>query len=242
MKGVILGLVPDVHLIDITHDIPPQDIVEGAFVLAGAVPYFPDGTIHIAVVDPGVGGDRRGIIVEQGEILFVGPDNGIFSLVLQNDTIYRAVEIQNRKFIRETVSATFQGRDIFAPVAAHLIRGVSVDTFGPILEQIVEIPVAVPQIDGKRMIGQVIHIDRFGNLITNIPQKRFSRFTQGKEVEIRLGGRILKGTSRTYSAVPIGELTALFGSMELLEIAMNCGNAAEMIGINRGEQVTVECG
>jgi S-adenosylmethionine hydrolase len=240
MKGVILSLVHDVHLIDITHEITPQDIIEGAFVLAGAVPYFPRSTIHVAVVDPGVGGDRKGIVIQQGDTIFVGPDNGIFGMVLQKDTPYRAVEIRNPSLIRETVSATFHGRDLFAPAAAHLSKGVNLDAFGPPVERLVELPVSVPQIHGTRMVGRVIHVDRFGNLITNISKERFDLFVKGRGMEVHAGERTLRGIGQTYSAVPPGELIALFGSMEVLEIAINCGNASEVTGLRRGEYVIVE--
>lgn len=241
MKGVILSLIPDIHLIDITHEIAPQDIIEGALALAGAVPYFPRSTIHVAVVDPGVGGDRKGVVIQQGDTMFVGPDNGIFGMVLRKDVPYRAVEIRNPSLIRETVSATFQGRDVFAPAAAHLSKGGGLHAFGPPIEQLVELPVPVPQVDGSRMIGRVIHVDRFGNLITNISKERFEVFVRGRDTETRIGERTLRGIGQTYSAVPPGELLPLFGSMGLLEIAINCGNASEVTGLGRGGHIIVEC-
>ena len=249
MKGVILGIDPSATVVDLTHDVPPQDIVQGAFLLGTAWQTFPADTIHVAVVDPGVGTDRRALLVQGGGHTFLAPDNGLLSFVLpgdegQGDSFqpytgpvpegYTARALTNQRYWRHPVSATFHGRDIFAPVAAHLSAGVPVDDLGEEVSTLVRLAVAEPRWDRDELIGRVVHIDRFGNVITNIPE---ALTRGGQMLTIELGGRTLQGLATTYGA-GVG-LVALIGSHGHLEIAVRDGNAAELLGIKVGDEVQV---
>src|ERR1041385_5554971 len=173
MKGVIVSRSPVAQIIDITHDIPPQDIPAGAFNLVSVYRNFPPGTIHVGVVDPGVGSDRRAIVVECAEQYFVGPDNGLFSWICEREGKFVARALINEKFFRQPVSDTFHGRDIFAPVAAALSNGIPPEEFGPLIEDIVLLESLEPKATAKGIEARIIHIDRFGNCITNLRRKYF---------------------------------------------------------------------
>jgi S-adenosylmethionine hydrolase len=168
MKGVILGVAPTASVVDISHEISPQDVAEGAFVLASACPCFPPATIHVAVVDPGVGTERRGVLIETERYVLIGPDNGLFSGVLAVDPLVRAVSLENPSLMRPDVSATFHGRDVFAPAAAHIARGVPVAEFGPEVASPVELNLWRAESTSGCVTGRVVHIDGFGNCVTNI--------------------------------------------------------------------------
>jgi len=235
MKGVILGINPQARLIDVTHDIEPFNVLEGALVLKGLVGYFPAGVIHLAVVDPGVGSKRRGIVMRSDERFYVGPDDGLFSLVLKAGRSREIREIKNPDFFLPDPHPTFHGRDVFAPVAAHLSLGNRFDLFGPVIEDPVMLP--IPSVDRTRdgIQGEVIYIDRFGNLTSNIEARLLSRpveIVQVSEVKI-------KGIKRFFSEVPEGSPVALINSFGFLEIAVNLGNASSALGIQRGAPVTV---
>lgn len=240
MKGVLLRLNPDLRIVDLTHDIEKQDIVEAAIVLRSSRRFFPDGTIHIAVVDPGVGGPQRPLLIESAGQFFIGPDNGIFSHVLEAG--YRAWELVDEAYRLALVSDTFHGRDVFAPAAAHLSLGVSPDAFGPSVSDLARIQARQPMQFTDRIVGEVIHVDSFGNLITNVPKSLVATFGPGEEVRIKLSGRTIETTSRTYSSVKSGHLVALFGSTDLLEIAVRDGNAHRKLGVGRGDPVVVTRG
>ena len=238
MKGVILGINPRVQLVDLSHEIAPQDIWEGAFVLAASYRYFHPGTVHLVVVDPGVGGERKAIAVEAGDWLFVGPDNGVFGLIYLREQVHRVVEIANPRFFLPQVSHTFHGRDIFAPVAAHLSLGVPVTELGPELNSCQGLNFPEPQVEGDRIEAQVVHVDRFGNLITNLPRE-FLGDLGGKAIKVLAGGQVISGLSRSYAEAGEGELLALFDSSDLLEIAQNGGSAHRALGLGRGDRVEV---
>ncbi len=239
MKGVILGINPRAMLIDISHEIETHDIMAGAFVLASACDHFPQGTIHIAVVDPGVGSKRRAIIVETSKGYFVGPDNGIFTLMCGREKVTRIVTIQNPKFRVSAVSQTFHGRDIFAPAGAYLSLGVPAELFGPPVDAVEMISLPSPRVTGRTMEGQVIHIDRFGNLITNISARLFGCFVGTGTQEIWAENHRVSGPYSSYEEGRGRGVFAIFGSSDLLEISTTGENAHKMLGLARGAVVRV---
>jgi len=226
MKGAILSINPQAVIVDITHEIPAQDVVAGAWQLLAAFDTFPEGTVHVAVVDPGVGSQRRPIVVAAGNHLFVGPDNGIFTYIYERDSSFEAFHITDEKYFRNPVSTTFHGRDIFAPVAAALSTGVDPASFGSSI------------VDPVRLTSssepQIIHIDRFGNLITNITRDQF------KEARRLLLNGTLISAQRNFFGENVGEIDEPFliwGSAGFLEIAVNGGSAAEFLDAKRGDQI-----
>lgn len=237
MKGVILSLAPGASVVDITHDVPPQSVWDAAFALEASCPYFPEGTVHLAVVDPGVGGERRALIFRTGRYLLVGPDNGVFSLLLRKEPPIRVVSIENRELMLPEVSRTFHGRDIFAPAAAHLVRGVPPESFGPEVEDWVDLNVPEPEVRGDFVIGKVVHVDRFGNLITNVKMEHLP--FPPEEGVVRVGGATTK-IYPVYSSVPKGFPLALFGSSGRLEVAVREGSAHRTLEVGEGEDVVVE--
>ena len=250
MKGVILGINPNTRIVDLTHAIPPQDIYEAAFSIYAAYRYFPKGTIHIIVVDPGVGSDRQTIVSHIDNAFFVCPDNGVLSYLLhdvenQGRHAIDSVAIQNSAYCLPEVSNTFHGRDIFAPVAAHLSLGVSLDDIGPAVPTLVRLPIQVPELSGNTLTGQIVKIDRFGNAITNIPETAIARLESALTAEmpiyeISVGSVRLNRLNRAYAESGIGEPLAIIGSSGLLEIAINSGNAKEDLAIKRGDPVIVQ--
>jgi len=235
MKGVILDILPWVQVVDITHDIEPQNIRQAAFVLYTVAPYFPECTVHLVVVDPGVGTDRRPIAVYTDYAVYVGPDNGVFSWIYHTQKVREIRELTNPYYKRAQVSPTFHGRDIFAPFAAHIASGVPAPSLGPIVDNPVqfEIPEPVVQDDGS-IRGQVIHIDAFGNIITNI--------TEGMLIEsdrwtFELAGEVINTFQRAYGHVEEGQIVALIGSMGYVEIAIRNGHAAHRLGVTVGDSV-----
>ena len=242
MRGVILCVDPDVRIVDVCHDIAPGDIQGAAFSLSMAFPYFPQGTIFTVVVDPGVGGSRRAIAAEIDGKVVVCPDNGVLTWLLQQHSDVSAVELTSRQYFLAEVSDTFHGRDIFAPVAAYLSKGVSLDELGPRISDLTTF--LVPQIvTGDRSIqGEVIYVDRFGNLITNISREQLAPW-QGKSgfgpVRIHIGSAEIQSIEHTYSDVPKGKSLALFGSMGLMEIAVNGGSALDILGGKVGAHILV---
>ena len=239
MKGVIFNINPDAKIIDITHDIEPQDVYAGAFLLSSAYHYFPPGTIHVGVIDPGVGSTRRAIAVETKRYCFVVPDNGLLSHVLCNETVCCAINLTNPKYFLPQVSDTFHGRDIFAPVAAHISRGVSLNSLGEQITNIAQIPISTPNTSESEIIGHIPYIDRFGNLITNISQELFESVKRGRHFIIFVKDRQIQRICRAYAESSVGELLGIFSSFGNLEIAINEGNAAETLGVKRGNLIKI---
>jgi S-adenosylmethionine hydrolase len=250
MKGVILGICPEVTLVDISHEIRPQAVRQAAYVLSAATPYFPPGTIHLVVVDPGVGSERRPIVVQTERATYVAPDNGALSLVLSQEPARLAIQIciTESRYRLPLISGTFHGRDIFAPVAAHLACGVEPHEIGdPLsLSDLVILPALQPQrqADGT-WLGEVFHIDRFGNLITNYrlpipPGFASATIVSALQTSIRVGGEQIVGLSRTYTDVEPGELVSYVGSSGYLEIAVREGNAAARLGVDVGDPVQIK--
>mgnify|MGYP006279169839 CR=1 FL=1 len=248
MKGTMLSICPDVRLVDVTHQIHPQDVMEAAFVLRSTVPYFPDGTVHLVVVDPGVGTDRRAVALRHENRWFVGPDNGLFPLVLGGDTPDAAVQLDNPdRWRTASPSSTFHGRDIFAPAAAHLANGVSLDALGSPINTLEPLRWASPSLSDGTVQGRVVHVDHFGNCITNIQRRHLSAPLEASDtldpadagLSIRgyAGSRIIKQIGTTYGSVPEGDPLLLIGSTGFLEIAVNGGSASKLLDIEKGDSV-----
>lgn len=237
MKGVALGICPDLTLVDITHEIPPHDVRVGARQLAASYRYFPAGTVFLVVVDPGVGSARRGLAVETAGYRFVAPDNGVLSAVLDESAARRIIELTERKFARPTISRTFEGRDRFAPAAAWLARGAAITTLGRSVADPTRLtwPPVVERPDG--IDGEVELVDRFGNLITNLGRHMVERFLGAGAVDIAIAGHPVPRLVATYAEVGPGELCALFGSSDRLEVAVSGGNAAARLGCGVGSRV-----
>jgi S-adenosylmethionine hydrolase len=237
MKGVILTINPNTTLIDITHDVEKFDIRMGAFMLASAVPYFPKGTVHLAVVDPRVGTKRRAILVQTRQSLFVGPDNGVLMVAAKNQGIEHTYELSNPKFMLPKVSATFHGRDIFSSAAAYLDSGVKPVEFGPEIANEVMPEFVHIKRRGGSLIGEILHVDSFGNIITNISQKEIAR---AKVVNVKLGNSSLNIVfGKTYAKTKPREAIALIGSHGFLEIALNQDSAVKKFHVTTGEKIEV---
>ena len=239
MKGVALGICPDATLVDVTHEVPAHDVGAGAFELAACYRYFPPGTIFLAVVDPGVGSSRRGIAVDTGDFRFVAPDNGVLTLVLDESPPRKVVELTERRYARPTVSRTFEGRDRFAPAAAWLAKGVELSALGRPAGSIHRLTLPQPTATSEHVTGEVLRVDRFGNLITNIDRKTFQKLADDRGLEIRIGTHQVPRIVSTYADVSPGEICALFGSTDHLEIAANGASAAASLDLGRGAPVQV---
>ena len=234
MKGVILSIAPDVRLVDISHEIAPQHIRQAAYVLHDAASYFPQGIVHLAVVDPGVGGARRALAVRTSHEFLVGPDNGLFTLFLADEPDAECHMITNTQYLLPRISSTFHGRDVFAPVAAHLANGAGLADLGPRITDPVTFPIPRPeqQADGSWR-GCVLYADHFGNLITSVTEDLLQQLlSSGRHsVEIVIGHQRISGIRHTFAEGAPGELVALVGSSGHLEIAVTNGNAARALSL-----------
>ena len=240
MKGIILKINPKAQLIDITHDIPKHDILNASFMLANAYKYFPQGTIHVAVVDPGVGSGRKNIAIITENYFFIGPDNGIFNVVLSKEKILEIREINNQPFLMDKISNTFHGRDVFAPCAGYLSKGESFSNVGPLMKHIKYIEYPKHTIKGNTLLGEIVSIDSFGNLITNIPEEVLKKFTGNKKFEIYFASERFSNIENHYYDVPVGKPLVLFGSSSYLEISMNGGNASLYFMTPKGSTISVQ--
>ena len=238
MRGVMIGICPDVTLVDITHEITPHDVMEGALQLAASCRYFPAGTIFLAIVDPGVGSSRRGIAAETADYRFVAPDNGVLTAVFRDIAPKRIVELTERRYARPTVSRTFEGRDRFAPAAAWLAKGIQMSALGRTVSTYHQLEIPHPQV-GDQLAGVVLLVDRFGNLVTNIDRRTFESFARGQSVALNVGDHPVAGVVATYSDIRAGEVCGLFGSSDHLEFAVNGGSAAQALGVERGVRVDI---
>jgi hypothetical protein len=240
MKGAVARINPQLQLIDLTHDIPPQNITAGRFCLLNAYRYFPSGTVHLGVVDPGVGSQRRGVAIEFTDGFLVGPDNGLFSGILSQSNALAAVELNNPDYwLTGNPSNTFHGRDIFAPVGAHLASGVALNKIGQSIDPASLVTLSLPplQITETKITGCIQYIDRFGNLITNIP----GEIVRDRSWSVIVGETVIP-TGQTYSEVEQGAAIALVGSHDWLEIAVNQGNARKNLQLDWGDLVTISQG
>lgn len=239
LKGALLRTFPEVQWVDLCHTVPPQDVRAGAFLLWSAVEIFPAGTVHLAVVDPGVGSSRRAVAARSARgDLFVGPDNGLLCPALDRlGGVAAAVELRERSYWGEgPTSGTFHGRDIFAPVAAHLARGTPLEQLGPKV-QVLERPfwLPAPHIEGNTLVGEILHVDLYGNLITNLPSHLLPA-----SFEVVVGDDRIPGAPHAhYQSVAVGELLAVVGSAGLLEISVRDGSAASLTGARRGTEIQI---
>ena len=244
MKGVILSINPYAALFDITHEIPPQDILSGAFTLSAVYKNFPEGTVHVAVVDPGVGSERRAIVVSSGNQYFVGPDNGLFSFIYEEEVV-RVFHATNEDYFLRPVSNTFHGRDIFAPLGAALSKGVQPEKLGVEITDFVRLPNLKPNYARDRAIeASIIHIDHFGNCITNLTRRDITNEMIARGVTLTINGRKITSFRCFFAeeSDASDNLFAIWGSAGYLEIAAFRSNAADILCARTGEKVIAECG
>lgn len=242
VKGVLLGLAPEARLVDISHDIDPGAAGAGGYLLSRIAPWFPPGTVHLAVVDPGVGTERKGLVVEADGAFYVGPDNGLLGMVIQRAARARTWRIEAGEWTPERVCPTFHGRDLFAPVAGRIARGEKPDRFGPPLrrDELVPFPIRPPRAEGERLFGEVVWIDRFGNLITNLERCEVEEWAGDAPYRTVVGGTSIDTRVHTFQEANTGDLIVLQGSWETLEVAVTSGNAARRLGVAAGEPVRLE--
>ena len=245
VKGVILTISPGTEIIDITHDVAAHDVDSAAFTLGACYHNFPAGTIHVAVVDPGVGSSRRPIVVEAGGYFFIGPDNGVFSFVYAREAEPRVYHITDDRYFRHPVSATFHGRDVFAPVAARIAGGVKPEAIGEEIDDYVKFEIPRPRLIEARGVieGRVIHIDRFGNCVTNFTEAELKPYEIAPPTKIHFGGREIRRFNAYFAeAARRDELFAYPGSAGFWEIALWRSSAAEFVNARRGDEVILDCG
>jgi S-adenosylmethionine hydrolase len=239
MKGVILGICPEAALVDISHDVPPHDVMTAALELAASYKYFPAGTIFLTVIDPGVGSSRRGLAADTGDYKFVAPDNGVLGAVFQEAPPRKVVELTERRYARPTVSRTFEGRDRFAPAAAWLAKGIQLAALGRALTDYHRLDIPKPQVDADALAGTVLRIDHFGNAVTNIDRRTFERFVEASPVQIETGAHRIGRLVATYADIGADEVCALFGSTDHLELAANSASAADRLSLVRGASIVI---
>ncbi|MCD4824524.1 MAG: SAM-dependent chlorinase/fluorinase [Phycisphaerae bacterium] len=242
MKGTILQYCPMADIVDISHNIPPHQILHGAFVLANSAPCFPEGTLHVVVVDPGVGTDRAILVGQFGGHLFLFPDNGVISLIKQMLPLEGIVSVRNEKFLPHTseISHTFHGRDIFAPLAGHILNGVDISNLGPAPSRYKLLDMPTPQEENGELIGRIIYVDHFGNLISNISQEDLRRrWASPEALQVQCNGQPVGKLAVTYGHVAAGKPLALFNSMGLVEVAVNFGQACDMFKAGVGAEVRI---
>jgi S-adenosylmethionine hydrolase len=250
MKGTMLSIAPAARLVDVTHEISPQDVMESAFVLQSAQPFFPDGTIHLVVVDPGVGTERRAVALRKDDHWYVGADNGLFPLVFDGAAPDAAVELDNPDAWRTpSPSNTFHGRDIFAPAAAHLAAGRTLQDIGSPIDDLESLHWASPTTSDEGVQGRIIHVDHFGNCVTNIQRSTLAGALDldnenapvdaFPSVKGYVGSTVLENLHATYGAVSEGDPLLLFGSTGFLEVGVNGGNAAELLDIRKGDSMKI---
>jgi S-adenosylmethionine hydrolase len=240
IKAVILSISPNARIVDVTHEVDKFSIRMGAYVLACAAPYFPEGTVHLAVVDPGVGTRRRAILIQTRNSFFIGPDNGVLALAAKRQGVGHVFEITNQKLMFSRISNTFHGRDIFAPVAAHLTNGTKPEEIGPEIQKILTAKFARVIKRKDSLIGEVLHIDGFGNIITNIEEKELSSMNIKETVVVKFRNvKFRVKFCRTYAEVEKQEALGIVGSHSFLEISVNQGNAADKFKVKSGDRIAL---
>lgn len=241
VKGVILSIAPDARIVDMTHEIPPGAVGSASFLLAHTAPFFPEGTVHLAVVDPAVGTDRLALIVETGGALFVGPDNGLFGELLRRKG-GRVWRIEEGPWMPPKIAPTFHGRDIFAPVAARLAVGERPESFGSPVDpaELAPPPIERPRRTERRVSGEVVWVDRFGNLITNLERPLVEAWAGGEPFRALVGGTWIDTRVHTFLEAKRGSLVVLYGSWETVEISVSAGSASRRLGVSTGEPVHLE--
>jgi S-adenosylmethionine hydrolase len=242
VKGAILKIAPEVTIVDISHDVGNYDIEEGAFHMARSVPYFPQGTVHVGVVDPGVGGERKPIIIQAQGASFVGPDNGLLAPAAERLGVERIYEITNTEILPTKVSDVFDGRDVFGPTGAYLANGVDPSKLGEAVSDYIRILLYEPKVTGSHLEARVIHVDGFGNLVTNVTNKILSNLCikSSSMFAVTVHGREYRiPYARHFSAVPEGELLMLVAGGGYLELSINRGNAQEHLGLKKGDRINL---
>jgi S-adenosylmethionine hydrolase len=239
MKGVVLGINPEAGLVDICNDVPPYDLLAGALTIGEAYSYYPARTVHVVVVDPGVGTERRPIVADSGKYVFVAPDNGVLSLIFERSERLTVRHVTAEHYFLHPVSTTFHGRDIFAAVAGHVSRGVDLAKLGDPVSDYVRLQIPKPMIEERRIVGTILKFDRFGNIITNIGRRAVAHFAglHPDGFVIRMGSTEITHIRTAYAQAAAGELFGILGSMGYLEIAANRGSAAQMSGAKAGDVV-----
>lgn len=246
MKGVILSINPTAAIVDICHHIDPQDLIETAYLVKSSYRYFPKGTVHVIVVDPEVGGKRSIIAFKMSDHIFLAPDNGVSTLLLDEAEVDVVIRVENSRYFLNSVSRTFHGRDIFAPVGAHISKGVPIEKLGSYLtmQDIIRLNIPKPYISNKdELIGTIVSIDRFGNCISNIDNNCLNTFLKNnveKKLEIKIGKTVIKGLSLCYTDAESGRPLAVFGGFGYLEIAANCDNAAHRLNVKKGDTIRLK--
>lgn len=246
VKGVIKSINPEADIVDLTHGVTRHNVFEAALMLAASAKYFPKGTIFVVVVDPGVGSERRAILIETSNYILVGPDNGCLTILAEQDGVKRVIDISNTRYRLPETSSTFHGRDIFAPVAAWISRGVPIEEFGPEIpyESIVKTAISEPEVDVvKRIIvGEVIYVDVYGNLMTNIRKNHVDSLNPsiGSKLKLQISGRTHVCTyESSFSKVPAGEIACYINSWGYFEVAINMGDASKILGVEHGAKIVV---
>jgi len=240
MKGVILGINPQARIVDLSHGVTPHQIDEAAYLLKASYKYFPDGTVHVAVVDPGVGSLRRPLLVTTSRHFFVAPDNGLLSYIYQEETGIEVRQIENKQYRLDSEGATFDGRDLFAPAAAWLTKGQQPGSYGKLVRDYVTLPLAEPEWQGSVLAGTIVYVDRFGNLISNLTPfhvKEVTGRTRRSDVGFRIGGVTISGLVRSYSQGDPAAPHALINSNGQVEVFIKEGSAAEVLKVSRGERI-----
>jgi S-adenosylmethionine hydrolase len=240
MKGVILGINPQARIVDLTHQVAPQQIEDAAYVLKSAYLYFPDGTVHVAVVDPGVGSTRRPLLVTTSRYFFLAPDNGLLTPIYQDELSVEVREIENRQYRLDSEGATFDGRDLFAPAAAWLTRGQTPGSYGRLIRDMVKLPMQEPSWQGSALIGRIVYVDRFGNVISNLTPlhvKEVQGVSKRSNITIRIAGTIIEGLTNCYADATPDKPHALVNSNGQLEIFVKEGSAAEALKVGRGQRI-----
>ncbi|MCD6529652.1 SAM-dependent chlorinase/fluorinase [Candidatus Bathyarchaeota archaeon] len=242
MKGTILSICPEARIVDITHEVEKFNVKMGAYILASSTPHFPEGTIHVAVVDPGVGTERKAIIIRTARSVLIGPDNGLLALSAMREGVKEVFAIENPKYMAEKPSKTFHGRDIFCRAAAYICKGVPVSDFGPKIDTFIKPEFSLPRYEYGRLRGEIIHIDGFGNAITNVTGETLEKLqaSVGSILSLQIESKKFKiKLCETYGDVPKGEKLLLIGSDGFLEISVNQGNAAKSLNLKVGDEVLV---
>ena len=242
MKGVILTINPHATLVDLSHQVPPHSVEDAAYFLKSCYRYFPNGTVHVAVVDPGVGSARRAITVKSARYFFLAPDNGVLSYIFDDEQPVEVREINQRKFRRESPGRTFDGRDLFAPAAARLAKQEPFESYGPVIGDYQTFPIAQPHWEQATLVGEIVYVDRFGNLISNLTQKHLEEVrlvAKGRQLSILIGKRIIEGLVESYSEGMAEKPSALINSDGKLEVFLKEASAADLLQVGRGARIEV---
>lgn len=245
MKGVMISINPLIRFVDITHEIESHDVLEAALILQASYHYFPSGTVHMVVVDPTVGSERRPILVETDRYNFIGPDNGVLSPALGEPTFRRCIELTTRRYFLDEIGSTFHGRDVFGPVAAWLSKGLELESFGEEIKDYVQIPLPEAKVGEDSIEGRVIYVDRFGNLVSNVTYRMIETLqgrAESRKVTIQVAGQTINRILRSYESGSASKPNAIINSWGNLEIFVKRSSACSRLGVKRGEPVLVTAG